>query len=276
MFTLASLGVGGCSSSDLAFGGHGLDTGYGSLSGGEEETDTGDDLGASESATATATAGDSTTGMEDDGTDSGDTTGETGAGTSDGPGDCDPFAQDCEPGLKCSWVDGDYGPETVCIPLEEIPAEDGANCVVATAEDPSDPCDLGSICAYPDAYGIGVCTPMCGGEVAAPLCGENQVCQPCPDCPSLCLAAATPSTGSAPTGSCAPRPCSSRPSYAPWTSRTPRRGSTCEFANECAPGLLVESRPSTPARETRAARPTATSRPTSPVRWRSGVQPLAL
>ena len=237
--TVLALAAGaGCSSSEGLLG-----VEYGSASGatftdtgepGEDET-TGDE-GLTNDDTGPAT-GDGDGDMTGDG----DGDGEADSGAVPSLGDCDPFLQDCDEGLKCSWVAGEFGNTTVCVPLPEQPAPDGANCAMADAYDPFDPCELGSVCAFPDAYGVGVCTPLCEGNVLEPACADdNQVCQPCPDCPSICMDRCDPLDASCGDGMlCAPsiRLNTFICTFDATSDNGGQQGDACEFANECGAGL---------------------------------------
>jgi hypothetical protein len=94
-----------------------------------------------------------------------------------GPGaDCDPFAQDCPPGEKCSaWADDGGGSwnATKCVPIAEDPDQPGEACTVeASPVSGVDSCDLGSMCWDVDGALHGTCVPLCTGTSDDPACGD--------------------------------------------------------------------------------------------------------
>ena len=233
---LASFSV-GCSSSEFTlsdgFGSSASGYSGGGLTAGDE--DTGDDT---TTGLTDGGDGDGTTGSEGD--DSDGTSGGEEAGTNS-VGECDPFAQDCDPGLKCSWIHTEYGPVTACVPKPDLPAPDGAACAVPTTEDPFDPCGLGSYCAFGDSYGVGVCTPLCEGSADDPTCQDTgSVCRLCDDCPSVCLAVCDPLDDMCGDGLVCAASMQLGAFVCTMDASTDNGGGLndpCEFANECGPGL---------------------------------------
>jgi hypothetical protein len=122
------------------------------------------DTGATETGSSTTEPG------TDSGTDTGGTTGEP-------SGDCDPFAQDCPPGEKCSaWADDGGGSwnATKCVPIAEDPAQPGEPCTVeASPVSGVDSCDLGSMCWDVDGSLMGTCVALCTGTMDDPACAED-------------------------------------------------------------------------------------------------------
>jgi len=216
---LTSLSI-GCSSSEFALAdGFGASaSGYSSdgLTGDESETD-----GDSE------TDSDSSAGGDEAGTDN--------------IGECDPFLQDCDGEFKCGWVQTPEGPVTACVPEPETPTPDGGACGVATVDDPTDSCEPGSYCGFGDSYGDGICTPLCQGSLNDPSCEDDgAICRACEDCPSVCLSVCDPL--GIPCGEglvCAAAMqlgafvCTMDAS----TDNGGKLNDSCEFANECGPGL---------------------------------------
>jgi len=233
---IASLSL-GCSSSEFAlsdgFGSNGSSYSSGGLTDGDGET--GDDT---TTGLTDGSDGDGTTGADGDVGDA--TTGGEEAG-SNSLGDCDPFGQDCDAGLKCSWIFTEYGPVTACVPKPELPAPDGAACAVATADDPFDPCAYGSYCAFGDSYGVGICTPLCEGSADEPTCGDGgSVCRVCDDCPSVCLAVCDPLDEMCGDGLVCAASMQLGAFVCTMDASTDTGGGLndpCEFANECGPGL---------------------------------------
>lgn len=229
----------GCSSSDFTLG-DGFNTAGSSYSSGGI-TDGYDETGDGTTGSAGGTSEAEGDGTGDDGdADSDDST--TGGDIDPSSlGDCDPFQQDCDPGLKCGWVQTPEGPLTACVPKAEVPAPDGTPCAIATADDPTDPCEFGSYCGFGDSYGVGICTPLCEGSLDTPGCAsEDALCQPCHNCPSVCLTVCDPLEDMCGDGLlCAAS--MQLEAFVCTVDATADFGGgvndACEFANECAPGL---------------------------------------
>jgi hypothetical protein len=170
-FTLALL-LGACSSTDEAAGGDPYDSVDTGVSTNSEQGGDGD--------------GDTDKAEDSEGSDD-DTT------ESDLPGDgeasCDPWAQDCPEGEKCSWELVDGVPHTRCVPVELDAKPLGEPCTVFG--DPNsgyDDCVLGALCQHLDDQNQGTCVELCSGSPMEPLCEQDgAICHVCPDCPSLCM-----------------------------------------------------------------------------------------
>ncbi len=218
----------GCSSvSDTAAGG---ESGSGLSSG--EAGETGDEDG-------------SDTGEDDDGGSAGSDTDTGGGPMLDLPDDasrpCNPWMQDCPDDYKCAFYQDEYGEAaTRCVALADFPREPGAACLAEPGHTGVDDCDLGSVCAFLDSSGNGVCTEMCTGSPEVPKCDEGSTCQLCPDdqCPSLCVSMCDPLGPECPEGLvCGPTAagfvCGMDASP---NDQTGAQGEPCEYLNECNPG----------------------------------------
>lgn len=99
----------------------------------------------------------------------------------DGPGECDPYQQDCPEGLKCLPYDpneaGAWG-STRCAPIVEDAAGVGEPCTMTagSAAGGEDTCGLGLVC-WNLAGNTGTCAEMCGCGVDSPTCeGDGLSC----------------------------------------------------------------------------------------------------
>jgi hypothetical protein len=110
--------------------------------------------------------------------------------------DCDVWLQDCPAGQKCSWELVDGAARQSCVPLDPEANPPGEPCTMYG--DPGsghDDCELGAICSWLDDNNVGVCLALCQGSPEDPSCegvGMPALCQPCPDCPSLCVPTCNP------------------------------------------------------------------------------------
>lgn len=210
--------------------------------------------GAAGEAGSGLTAGETTEGEDDDGwetgeEDEGSTAGDEGTGTGgiktdmpgEPPGPCDPWMQDCPEEEKCAYYQDPYGEvATRCVPLVAFPREAGEPCKAEPGHTGLDDCDLGSVCAFLDGEGNGVCTAMCGGSPEQPVCDQGSTCQLCADgqCPSLCLSKCNPLEPNCPE----PLVCGPGESgFVCGMDASPSdqgggQGEPCEFLNECNPG----------------------------------------
>ena len=198
----------------------------------------------STSTEGTTSASDSTAGEETTDDDSGET-GEVQVCEStspyDGPGDCDPYAQDCPAGSKCApYGDGSAWESTRCVPLDAAPVDVGSPCVVQGAgTSGQDNCVEGAMCFHLDPQTQeGVCVALCG-------CGPDQgVCEDPATCVianggalPLCMVACDPLVQNCPAGqlcgptndgfACAPDVSGSEGS----------QGDSCDTTNGCDPGF---------------------------------------
>jgi hypothetical protein len=99
----------------------------------------------------------------------------TGADDTGGvPATCDPFAQDCPPGYKCSaYAEGgsDTWNANACFPIARDPAGVGEPCRAPNgATGGVDTCALGAMCWDTDAQGMGTCVALCEGTLEQPTC----------------------------------------------------------------------------------------------------------
>jgi hypothetical protein len=99
----------------------------------------------------------------------------------DGPGECDPYQQDCPAGEKCLPYDPDatgVWDSTRCAPVIAAPAQLGEPCTMSagSAMGGEDTCDVGLVCW--DLVGNqGTCAEMCGCGDASPTCEtEGNLC----------------------------------------------------------------------------------------------------
>lgn len=147
-------------------------------------------------------AADSDNGDDGRGEEAGDGQGD-GDGDGDGPvsdlghepdNACDPWAQDCPAGEKCSWEQIDELAQTRCVPVEADAKLPGEPCTVfGEPGSADDDCALGSLCSHVGAFNEGVCMALCGGSPNRPICAsEHAVCRLCLDCPSLCVPVCDP------------------------------------------------------------------------------------
>jgi len=186
--------------------------------------------------------------------DAGDDQGADDDDATDGPADlpmdpgvnaCDPWRQDCPEDQRCAWIGDDdpaLGPTgdrfPQCVPVAAEPVPIGETCQAING---MDRCERGAHCAFTDAEGFGVCLGLCGGEPDAPECDGGGHCQPCPECPSLCLPRCNPLDDE----SCHPAlTCSPASAEGPFVcslDAAPLGGggfqAECEYANQCAPGF---------------------------------------
>lgn len=92
--------------------------------------------------------------------------------------DCDPFAQDCPEGQKCSPYDSGFGSDawdnTRCVPIAPNPKPPGEPC--SAPEGPTagiDDCAEGSFCWKVDKNTlIGTCVAQCVGSYGTPSCDD--------------------------------------------------------------------------------------------------------
>jgi hypothetical protein len=101
-------------------------------------------------------------------------------------------------------------------------------------------CELGAMCGWLDQQNTGVCLALCGGSPVAPSCEGAQppaICQPCSDCPSLCIPTCDPLADECGPGyACAPNAgnftCTPAENLGAGTL-----GDPCEYAIQCAAGF---------------------------------------
>jgi len=89
---------------------------------------------------------------------------------------CDPFAQDCPPGMKCMPYADDGGGSwnnDKCVPVMENPAQVHEPCfAVGDGVSGIDNCDFGLMCWDVDAEGNGYCVELCTGSAGQGFCEE--------------------------------------------------------------------------------------------------------
>jgi hypothetical protein len=125
--------------------------------------------------------GDATSNESGDGDGDGDptsTTATTFVPTDDlmGANSCDPWAQDCPDGEKCAaWAMSDTWDSNKCVPLMGD-GQTGDECTYGGAAQGTDNCDVGFMCYYTNAEGVGTCVPLCTGSPDNPMCPESFNC----------------------------------------------------------------------------------------------------
>jgi hypothetical protein len=163
----------------------------------------------------------------------------------DGPGACDPYAQDCPDGQKCMPVImRDTWDSTACRPLHDDPVKLGDPCTTLGGIGSGiDDCDQGSMCWAVDMMGAGTCVPLCGCGPAMPTCpSADLLCtQANGGALPLCLPSCDPVLQDCPTRGDGCYPSQSTPGFtcAPDAASTPTSpGDTCESLNACSAGQI--------------------------------------
>lgn len=92
---------------------------------------------------------------------------------------CDPWAQDCPEGQKCTYYAEDGGPmwdKTACAPIPDGAGEHGEACTVDLRAG-NDTCDKGHVCwdVDPDTM-QGTCRAVCTGALEDPQCPPAMHC----------------------------------------------------------------------------------------------------
>ena len=134
-------------------------------------------------------------GDDDPGDGDDDTDGET-LDLGEDPIECDVWTQDCPDGEKCTWEIVDTLAKPACVPVVDGAKAPGDPCTMFG--DPGsghDDCELGAICSWLGDDNQGVCLALCSGSANEPSCesaGTPAICQPCIDCPSLCVPTCDP------------------------------------------------------------------------------------
>ncbi len=155
---------------------------------------------------------------------------------------CDPFAPNCEAGLKCNPVA--TGTQNVwnsneCVPLDPNPKAVGEPC--STPDGPSagiDDCDVGAMCWDVDtSNNTGTCVEICGGTAQQPVCStaQNACSRSNAGALNLCLPLCDPLNPTCAAGEgCYPEPngffCTQH------AGSMGAYGEPCEFLNVCDPG----------------------------------------
>jgi hypothetical protein len=99
--------------------------------------------------------------------------------------ECDPFAQDCPDGQKCTaWASsGGSWDATKCVPVVNDPDQPGEECSSDGPVAGTDSCDKGAMCWGVDDKNIGTCVALCTGSPDASMC------EPGPSGPLVCVIA---------------------------------------------------------------------------------------
>lgn len=195
----------------------------------------------------TPTTGDDTTGPTPTTGTSDVTTGPeptTGDSTTGGSGVCDPAAQDCPPGSKCtSYAERGEPAWTAnkCVPEAADAKQLGETCEVTGEDEFSgiDNCAAGGICLYvDDELKNGFCVGFCDADVGE--CPSNeQICIPANDgALPVCLETCDPLLQDCPGGGCYGDP--SGPPFVCFFEDPVgggMDGDPCSFANACLKGL---------------------------------------
>jgi hypothetical protein len=110
----------------------------------------------------------------------------------EGGGECDPWAQDCKEGEKCSaYADngGNSWNNTKCVPVAEEAGVPGDPCTVeGSGVSGFDSCAKGAMCWDVDPMtNKGACIDLCDGTPDAPLCESGFACAIANDVLNLCL-----------------------------------------------------------------------------------------
>ncbi|MCY0985539.1 ribulose phosphate epimerase [Nannocystis sp. ILAH1] len=162
-----------------------------------------------------------------------------------GPVECDPFADDCPEGQKCTGY-GDGGDngwhQLKCVPIDPQPDQAGDPCTVVGAVNSGvDSCDEGLICFWVDQNLQGTCVPWCSGSFEEPTCEDpDAFCNVSGDSVlSLCLGTCDPLLQDCQPGdACYQHP--SRDVFTCVPDLSLDEGELfdpCEYINVCDPGL---------------------------------------
>lgn len=161
---------------------------------------------------------------------------------------CNINLQDCPEGQKCSVFamspDDLFQGMFKCVPLDPNPQPPHAPCdVFEDPADGTDNCELGSICLFPDAGGVGECFSFCNFNTP-PICqppGDlciGATCQSCTwsycdtSCDVLDPAACDPGE------LCAPGIENSWICIPDSSGDAGQQDDPCEFVNDCDPGFV--------------------------------------
>lgn len=161
---------------------------------------------------------------------------------------CDPFAQDCPEGEKCSPYADDGGTSwnnDKCVPIVPDPDLPGEPCTVLDSEVSGvDSCDLGSMCwNVDDGTLIGTCVPLCAGNPETGVCPEPLTCASFNENTlPLCLPRCDPlAPDCPPADTCVANPVGVGFICIPDGSGDEGQPfDPCEFASACDPGLACK------------------------------------
>jgi hypothetical protein len=120
------------------------------------------------------------------------------------PNKCDPYAQNCPPGEKCTWWaegGGSTWNAKKCVPVVDEPAKVNEPCVAeGLGISGIDDCELGTMCWEVDLEGNGVCFALCGGTEEAPTCPPGTGCAVFGDGMAMCFETCDPLAQDCPGG----------------------------------------------------------------------------
>ena len=117
-------------------------------------------------------------------------------GATSGTTQCDVFAQDCDPGQKCTaWAEGGGSAwnATKCVDITGDGAPGEPCTTVGGGISGIDDCGLGVMCWDVDAEGNGTCVKLCTGSLEAPVCPPKFDCMiPADNVLNLCISTCDP------------------------------------------------------------------------------------
>lgn len=162
---------------------------------------------------------------------------------------CDPFAQNCPAGEKCTpWANDGGGSwnSTKCAPVGPDPDQPGEPCTVqGNPTSGNDSCDVGSMCWDVDTdTSIGTCVPLCTGSPEMASCPEPLACGVFNEGNlPLCLPQCDPlAQDCPPEDTCILSP--TRTDFLCIFDASGDDGQLfdpCDFANTCEPGLTCDA-----------------------------------
>jgi hypothetical protein len=160
-------------------------------------------------------------------------------------GACDPYAQDCAPGFKCTPRGTDDTWDTTgCVPIDPAPVPVGGVCTTqGTPTSGQDDCTLGALCWNLDVDLQGTCVELCGCGPTAPTCqGGGNCFEANSGILAICADDCDPLTNDCPDGQvCVASVVAGTVAFGCVPDAAPKAvdvGSPCEFANVCGPGKL--------------------------------------
>jgi hypothetical protein len=159
---------------------------------------------------------------------------------------CDPFAQDCPEGQKCTWWNGGNGTtweSTRCVEVARDPALVGEPCVAeGGGVSGVDNCELGAMCFEVDDNGDGTCVAFCGGNELDLTCAAGTSCAISASGFALCIDICDPLAQDCEAGdACIPHHSGSYFCVIDISGAEGQLHDPCEFANACDPGLFCVS-----------------------------------
>ncbi|MCY0988746.1 ribulose phosphate epimerase [Nannocystis sp. ILAH1] len=161
------------------------------------------------------------------------------------PASCSLWEQNCPSGQKCTPSQGWSWNE--CVPLDPEPGAPGQPCTVEDAPgNGGDSCDLASMCwdVDPQTH-VGECFLRCTGGPSDPVCPDGTTCVLSNhDALILCLPTCHPLAQDCPDGeACLSSGGDSEPfaCIAEYSGDEGQVFDSCDYANDCDPGLLCAS-----------------------------------